>query len=181
VFIGARPPLSSVGRADAATVAGPSRSPRQLTIPPVPTPDPLARLLAAARERIDRYEPAEVPPALAAGGVLIDLRTDQQRRCGGVVRGSIWYPRNCLEWRCAPDTEHLDPAVGRADGLVILICLEGYATSLAAATLRDLGVARAGDVVGGFRAWQRAGLPVEPWDAAHDSLQGSAEASIRDY
>jgi rhodanese-related sulfurtransferase len=143
--------------------------------------DPLARLLAASRARIDRVQPAEVPAAMAAGAVLIDIRTDAQRRADGVVPGSIWYPRNCLEWRCAPGTAHLDPAVARADGAVLLLCRHGYQTSLAAAVLRDLGVARAGDVIGGFEGWAAAGLPVEAYDPVRHALQGSDGASIRDY
>jgi rhodanese-related sulfurtransferase len=144
-------------------------------------PDPLAALLAASRARIDRFEPAEVPAAAAAGAVLVDIRADQQRRTGGVVPGSIWYPRNCLEWRCAPGTEHLDPAVARANGFVLLICQHGYQTSLAAAVLRDLGVSRASDVIGGFEGWCAAGMPVEPHDPRRHALQGSDEATTRVY
>lgn len=143
--------------------------------------DPLASLLAASRARIERCEPAGVPAALAAGAVLVDIRADGQRRARGIVPGSIWDPRTCLEWRCAPGTEHLDPAVAAADGHVLLMCRHGCQTSLAAAVLRDLGVARAGDVVGGFEGWAAAGLPVEPYDPARHALQGSAGASIRDY
>jgi rhodanese-related sulfurtransferase len=149
------------------------------TVPAVP--DPLAQLLAASRARIDRFDPAGVPEAMAAGAVLIDIRTDAQRRANGVVPGSIWYPRNCLEWRCAPGTEHLDPLVVRSDGFVLLMCRHGYQTSLAAAVLRDLGVSRAGDVIGGFEGWAAAGMPVEPYDAQRHALQGSDGAAIRDY
>jgi rhodanese-related sulfurtransferase len=141
----------------------------------------LDRLVDACRGRIARVQPADVAALLAAGGVLIDIRTDRQRRDRGVIPGSIWYPRNCVEWRCVPGTEHLDPAVARADGRVILFCLHGFQSSLTAALLRDLGVAEAGDLVGGFEGWVGAGLPVEPWDAARHALQGSDGASIRDY
>ena len=144
-------------------------------------PDPLAQLLAASRARIERVQPADVPAAMAAGAVLIDIRTAAQRRSDGVVPGSIWYPRNCLEWRCAPGTEHLDPVVARAVGAVLLMCRHGYQTSLAAAVLRDLGVDRAGDVIGGFEGWAAAGLPIDAYDAERHDLQGSDEASIRDY
>lgn len=143
--------------------------------------DPLTDLLEACRARIDRVEPPGVPAALAAGGVLIDIRTEAQRRNHGVVPGSIWYPRNCLEWRCAPGTENLDPLVAEAAGLVLLMCSRGYQTSLAAATLRDIGVARAGDVVGGFDGWVHAGMPVDRYDPARHRLQGSDQARIRDY
>ena|SRR5690349_3920821 len=144
-------------------------------------PTALDRLVDDCRARIARVAPAEVPDALATGAVVIDIRTDRQRRDLGVVPGSIWYPRNVLEWRCAPGTEHLDPAVERAGGRVIVMCLHGYQSSLAAATLRHLGVTRAGDLVGGFEGWVAAGMPVERWDAARHALQGSDGASIRDY
>ncbi len=143
--------------------------------------DPLAQLLAASRARIDRVEPADVPTAIAAGAVLIDIRTDSQRRADGIVPGSIWYPRNCLEWRCAPGAAHLDPLVARSDGFVLLMCRHGFQTSLAAAVLRDLGVARAGDVVDGFEGWAAAGMPVEAYVPARDGLQGSDGASARGY
>jgi rhodanese-related sulfurtransferase len=143
--------------------------------------DALAELLERCRGRIDRLAPADVPAALAAGAVLIDIRTERQRTTGGVVPGSIWYPRNCLEWRCAPTTTHLDPVVARANGHVLLMCLHGYQTSLAAATLRDIGVLRAGEVVGGFEGWIAAGMPVEPYDPRRHLLQGSEQAPLRTY
>lgn len=149
------------------------------TVPAMP--DPLARLLADSRARIDRVDPVDAPAAMAAGAVLIDIRTEAQRRADGVVPGSIWYPRNCLEWRCAPGTVHRDPLVARANGFVLLLCRHGYQTSLAAAVLRDLGVTRAGDVVGGFEGWAAAGMPVEAYAPERHALQGSDGASIRDY
>ena len=152
-----------------------------MAAPDATHPTALDRLVDDCRARIARVAPAEVPGALADGAVLIDIRTDRQRRDLGVVPGSIWYPRNVLEWRCVPGTEHLDPAVARAAGRVIVMCLHGFQSSLAAAVLRDLGVHRAGDLVGGFEAWVEAGLPVERWDAARHALQGSEGATIRDY
>ena len=140
----------------------------------------LDQLLAAARARIERLAAVDVPAAIADGAVLVDIRTAEQRRRDGVIAGSIWYPRNCLEWRCAPATEHRDPLVAEAAGPVLLLCKQGYQTSLAAATLCDLGV-RAGDVIGGFAAWVDADLPVEAYDPARHDLQGSERASIRDY
>ena len=143
--------------------------------------DSLTDLLEACRARIDRVAPPDVPAVLAAGGVLIDIRTETQRRADGVVPRSIWYPRNCLEWRCAPGTEYLDPLVAEASGVVLLMCAHGFQTSLAAATLRDVGVTRAGDVIGGFEGWAAAGMPVERYVPARDALQGSDRARIRDY
>lgn len=143
--------------------------------------DQLAALLDACRARIARVAPEEVSAALAAGGVLIDIRTETQRTSDGVVPASIWYQRNCLEWRCAPGTEAIDPVVSDARGLVLLMCSDGSQTSLAAATLRDLGVRRAGDVIGGFRGWLQAGLPVESYDPSRHQLQGSDRARLRTY
>ncbi len=143
--------------------------------------DPLTTHLAACRARIDRVAAADVRARLATGAILIDIRSETQRREGGVIRESIWYPRNCLEWRCAPGTQHLDPAVARAAGHVLLLCLQGYQTSLAAAGLRDLGVAHAGEVIDGFEGWLAAGLPVDAYDPAHHALQGSSRQTLRRY
>jgi rhodanese-related sulfurtransferase len=138
----------------------------------------LAALLAAARGRLRRVEPACVPDALARGAVLVDIRSSDQRRRDGVVEGAIWYPRNVLEWRTAPDAELRDPAFRAATELV-LMCAEGFQSSLAAATLLDLGVTGATDVVGGFAGWRAAGLPVRPFDESVDLLQGSPDAPLR--
>ena len=70
-------------------------------------------------------------------------------------------PRNVLEWRCAPDGDHRDPRLSDPDGRVIVMCDGGYQSSLAAASLRDLGLRRVADLAGGFRAWRDAGLPVD--------------------
>jgi rhodanese-related sulfurtransferase len=143
--------------------------------------DILTELLERCRSRIERVVPADVPAALAAGAALIDIRTERQRTTGGVVPGSIWYPRNCLEWRCAPGSTHLDPFIAQCAGHVLLMCLHGYQTSLAAATLRDIGVDHAGEVIGGFTGWVAAGMPVEPYDADRHARQGSEQATFRAY
>ena len=114
-------------------------------------------LLAEARARIHRRTPAE---AARCGAQIIDIRSDDQRRRDGVVPGALCLPRNALEWRVDPDSPHRDPRVAGLDAEVLLMCDEGYQSSLAAATLRELGFARAGDVEGGFQAWRAAGLPV---------------------
>jgi rhodanese-related sulfurtransferase len=88
--------------------------------------------------------------------------TQQQR--DGVVPGARWIERNVLEWRCDPTSSWRDPAVAEASGQVILMCDEGYQSSLAAATLKRLGLRNATDVIGGFQAWRAAGLPVEVAD-----------------
>jgi rhodanese-related sulfurtransferase len=92
--------------------------------------------------------------------LIVDIRGDADREHTGVVPGSLHVPRTVLEWRLAPDSAWRSPYAGGLDRPVIVICDHGYSSSLAAATLRDLGFARAGDVVGGVEAWQAAGLPL---------------------
>jgi rhodanese-related sulfurtransferase len=120
-------------------------------------------LLAAAQDRLTRLEPAEAAAAARDGAVLIDIRSERDRERDGVIPGALFYPRNVLEWRLDPASGHSDRELGNAlDREIILVCSEGYQSSLAAATLQDLGFARATDLAGGFRAWRAAGLPVEP-------------------
>jgi rhodanese-related sulfurtransferase len=117
-------------------------------------------LLARARERIDRVEPAAALAEMRDGAVLVDVRTESQIVRDGVVPGAIVVARNVLEWRCAPDGDHRDPRLSDPDGRAIVMCDGGYQSSLAAANLRELGLHRAADLVGGFQAWREAGLPV---------------------
>ena len=119
-------------------------------------------LLAAARARLERLEPDDAWAAAQEGAVIVDIRSQDQREAEGVVPGSEHCPRTVLEWRVDPESGHSNPRVARLDAHLILICAEGYSSSLAAADLQDLGFARATDVVGGFEAWKAAGLPVEP-------------------
>jgi len=96
------------------------------------------------------------------GAVLIDIRSDCQRDRDGVVPGARFVPRNVLEWRLDPACRQRDPSLARRDARVVLICHEGYQSSLAAATLHQFGLTSATDVIGGFDAWRTAGLPVQP-------------------
>jgi rhodanese-related sulfurtransferase len=111
--------------------------------------------LAAAREHLDRVEPAGLAEEVAAGALVVDLRPDLNRHEEGELPGAVVIERIHLEWR-------LDRTSGAAlpeasdDLRVILVCNEGYASSLAAADLRDLGIHRATDLVGGYRAWKAA-------------------------
>jgi rhodanese-related sulfurtransferase len=118
-------------------------------------------LLSAARARIERLSPVEAAAAMREDALLVDIRSELQRERDGVIPGALHHPRNVLEWRMDPASGHSDPAVGGLDRRVILVCDEGYQSSLAAATLRDLGFTRAADLAGGFQAWRGAGLPVE--------------------
>jgi rhodanese-related sulfurtransferase len=122
----------------------------------------IADMLAAARERLDRVDPEAAAAEVERGALLVDIRSESQRASDGVVPGAIYHPRNVLEWRMDPDSGASDPAVGGLDRRVIVMCNEGYQSSLAAAALRDLGFGRATDLVGGFQAWRTSGLPVEP-------------------
>jgi rhodanese-related sulfurtransferase len=118
-------------------------------------------LLAEARRDLDRLEPSAAAEAVAAGAVLIDIRTELQRERDGVVPGSVFFPRNVLEWRCDPESPARDERVCDRGRRLIVMCDEGYQSSLAAANLKRLGFERATDLAGGFRAWRGAGLPVD--------------------
>ena len=115
-------------------------------------------LLADARARLARLTPRQAQAAMRAGALLIDIRSDSQRARDGVLPGATFVARNVLEWRLDPSCPDRDPALARHDTKLILICDEGYQSSLAAATLTRFGL-DATDVVGGFRAWREAGLP----------------------
>jgi rhodanese-related sulfurtransferase len=116
-------------------------------------------LLAEARARLDRVSPLRASRAAREGAVLVDIRPAAQRAAEGEIPGALIVERNVLEWR-------FDPASGASlpqasyDLEVIVVCSEGYTSSLAAAALQDLGIRGATDLDGGFRAWQAAGLPV---------------------
>ena len=123
-------------------------------------------LLAEARARLDaRPGPAEVAAAQAAGALLVDIRPVAQRRRDGEIPGALVVERNELEWRLAPTSPHRLADAGDPGRVVVVVCDEGYASSLAAATLRELGLPRATDLDGGFQAWVAVGLPVSPFGA----------------
>jgi rhodanese-related sulfurtransferase len=118
-------------------------------------------LLERARARIDRLEPESAWAEASQGAALIvDIRSTDDRRRDGVVPGSLHIPRTVLEWRVDPESEWRNPHVGGRDRRLVLLCAHGFSSSLAAASLVDLGFARVADVIGGFEAWLRAGLPV---------------------
>ena len=117
--------------------------------------------LTAARERLDRVEPRDALAAVELGAVIIDIRSEDQREADGVIPNALFFERNVLEWRVDPASGYSDPALGDdLDRHLILVCNEGFQSSLAAGTLQDLGFSRATDLVGGFQAWKAAGLPV---------------------
>ncbi len=118
-------------------------------------------VLDEARRRLTRLSPVEAAAAQAAGALLVDVRPSEQRHRDGRVPGALVIDRNVLEWRLDPGSDARIPEADSYDRHVVLLCNEGYATSLAAATLQDLGLWRATDVIGGFQAWRADGLPVE--------------------
>ena len=119
-------------------------------------------LLASVRARIDRVHPRQVPARAAAGALLVDTRPWEQRRRDGAVPGAVVVDRNVLEWRLDPASPDRIPPVTGYDLEVVVLCNEGYSSSLVADTLRTLGLTRSVDVIGGFVAWAAAGLPVVP-------------------
>jgi rhodanese-related sulfurtransferase len=122
----------------------------------------IGELLRESRARLDRLSAQRAHETMAGGALLVDIRSETQRHSDGVVPGALFIARNVLEWRLDPSSDHQHPSVGGLDREVILMCNEGYQSSLAAATLQTLGFARATDVIGGFQAWCDAGLPVSP-------------------
>ena len=119
-------------------------------------------LLAEARTRLRRLEPAAALAAQRDGAILVDLRCADQRRESGIIPGSAHVPLSVLYWRLDPTSGYDDPRLSDPVRQIVLLCADGYSSSLAAATLHDLGFARATDVIGGFTAWAAAGLPLEP-------------------
>jgi rhodanese-related sulfurtransferase len=117
-------------------------------------------LLREARAGLRRLEPSAALDAARRGGLIVDIRSEHQRREQGLVPGAHFVPRNVLEWRADPASGHCDPVLVAVRGPLILMCAQGYQSSLAAATLQTIGIEAATDMVGGFEAWRAAGLPV---------------------
>jgi rhodanese-related sulfurtransferase len=116
-------------------------------------------VLAAARARLHRLEPSEAAAAAERGALLVDTRPAWQRETEGLIPGALLIERNHLEWRLDPTSDSRVPEAVDHDVEVVVFCSEGYSSSLAAASLQDLGLRRATDLVGGFQAWRDAGLP----------------------
>jgi rhodanese-related sulfurtransferase len=114
--------------------------------------------LAQARARLERLAPSDAYEAVRAGAVLVDIRPEAARAIEGGLPGAIVVERNELEWRLDPASDAC-LTIASYELQVIVVCNEGYASSLAAASLQQLGLRRATDLVGGYRAWRAAGLP----------------------
>ncbi|WP_455358889.1 rhodanese-like domain-containing protein [Streptomyces sp. SYSU K21746] len=119
-------------------------------------------LLERVREDLDRIGPREAFEAAASGALLVDIRYQALRERDGLIPGALVVERNELEWRLDPRGSHRAVEATSHDLRIVVICNEGYASSLAAASLQQLGLHRATDLDGGFQAWRSAGLPVTP-------------------
>jgi rhodanese-related sulfurtransferase len=119
-------------------------------------------LLADARRGLARLTPAEAAAAMQRGALLIDTRPVEQRRRDGEIFGAVVIDRNVLEWRLDPASPDRSPELSnrQSDRLLIIMCNEGYSSSLAASTLQRLGLRKVTDVIGGFQSWVASGLPV---------------------
>lgn len=115
-------------------------------------------MLERARARLTRLEAADVPAALDRGALLVDIRPAAQRATEGDVPAALVIERNVLEWRCDPTSDARIPQAVGDDVEWVILCSEGYTSSLAAAALLDLGLHRATDVAGGYRALEAAGV-----------------------
>jgi len=121
----------------------------------------IERALSAARARLRRLSPDEAYEAVAeTEAILVDIRPESQREIEGSIAGALVVERNVLEWRFDPASSARLHVATDHDIQVIVFCSEGYASSLAAAALQDIGLCRATDIVGGFHAWRATGLPI---------------------
>ncbi|NEA40048.1 rhodanese-like domain-containing protein [Streptomyces sp. SID11385] len=132
-----------------------------MTTPP-PGPTGIDVLLDRVRAGLDRLDAHQARDAAAEGALLVDIRYAALRERDGMIPGALVVERNELEWRLDPSGSHRVREATGHDVRVVVICDEGYASSLAAESLRRLGLHRATDLDGGFQAWRAAGLPVEP-------------------
>ena len=114
-------------------------------------------LLTAARARLDRLDPRRAAELVAAGAHLVDIRPGWQREQEGELPGALLIERNHIEWRLDPTSDARIPEAVDHDVTWIVVCSEGYSSSLAAASLQDLGLRNATDLDGGYRGWKEAG------------------------
>ncbi|MGZ8689437.1 MAG: rhodanese-like domain-containing protein [Aeromicrobium sp.] len=127
--------------------------PESLTVPMRPVA--IDALLESARQGLDRVQPADLAAEIAFGALVVDIRPIGQRRRDGDMPGALVIDRNVLEWRLDPTSPHRAPGMTDAGRRIVIVCNQGYGSSLAAATLRQLGLRRATDLCGGYQAWAR--------------------------
>lgn len=139
-------------------------------VPAEPGHRSIAQLLAHARSRFMRLTPREADSAVRLGALLVDVRAESQRRRDGEIPDALVIDRTVFEWRLDPlSPSRIEPAVDR-HAWVVVICNQGFSSSLAAATLLDMGFTRATDVIGGAQAWRAAGLPLVRVDEPTDGI-----------
>ena len=124
-------------------------------VPRAERPARIDQLLARARRGLDRVEPGRLADEMATGALVVDTRPLEQRVRDGELPGAVVIDRNVLEWRLDPTSPHRLPEV-TAETRVVVVCDEGYSSSLVAATLQELGLRRATDLAGGYQAWLRS-------------------------
>ena len=117
------------------------------------------RLLHECRATLDRVDPAELAAVVSTGALVVDIRPVEQRERDGDLPGAVVVGRNVLEWRLDPSSPYRLPIVQDADRRIVIVCDEGYSSSLAAHTLQRLGLPHATDLVGGFQAWALLSRP----------------------
>lgn len=123
----------------------------------------IERHLEQARTGLDRVTAEQAFADCEDGALLIDTRTFEQRRVQGDVPGALCIDRTVLEWRLDPTGPWCEPEVEGPETRIIVMCRQGYSSSLAAASLQAVGLSEATDIIGGFEAWRDAGLPVTPF------------------
>lgn len=119
-------------------------------------------LLAETRDGLDRVAPSDLPKEMELGALVVDTRPAEQRQRDGQLPGAVVIDRNVLEWRLDPACQHRIAEANDYGRRIIVVCDEGYSSSLAAETLQKLGLWRATDLEGGFQAWLAAGRPTPP-------------------
>jgi len=125
-------------------------------------PAAIDRILADARAGLERVEAQDLAAEMATGALVVDTRPVEQRERDGELPGAVVVDRNVLEWRLDPTSPDRIPEATDVERRVIVVCNEGYSSSLAAATLQQLGLKDATDLVGGYQAWLSAGHRAEP-------------------
>jgi rhodanese-related sulfurtransferase len=114
----------------------------------------IARLLGECRTSLDRVRPDQLATVLADGALVVDIRPVHQRERDGELPGAVVIDRNVLEWRLDPTSPHRLSLADDTERRIVIVCNEGYSSSLAAHTLQVLGLVNATDLIGGYQAWK---------------------------
>ncbi len=141
-------------------------------------PQTVNDLLGDVRDRYERIDPELALEEQRAGAVIVDTRCYEQRKEHGLIPGALLMERNVMEWRLDPESDYHEPCVENHETRVIVVCQQGFGSSMAVRSLLDMGLVRATDVAGGFEAWREAGLPIEPHSPEADerARQGPGSA-----